>query len=101
MSEKAQSKNQVKWYIFSLFAGAVISSVLILLPLKYYVSIDHPCLVFFSAIILSQLFIFAVSSGKVPQIIRWYHFVGRTAISLLAGVVTFYGLMALYPPNFS
>ena len=103
MSENIGNKKEVKWYVISFLAGAATSVAMIMLSLRFYVSMKHPYFLFFVTLLVVQaLMLFMRNRGGAKASLgNLLTFFGRAAMFILGGAGAFYCLLAIYPPNMS
>lgn len=92
----------MRWYVISLMGGCLISAVMIVLSLRLYVSLEHPYWIFAGSLIMTEAALVSVRNvrARASLMANGIAFLGQGMAFLLGGAATFFGLMAIYSPNF-
>ena len=93
----------MEWYAISLVGGCLTSAAMVVLSLRLYVSFDHPYWVFAGCLIVTEAALMSgryVAGQSTSVRATGFAFFGQGMAFLVGGAATFFGLMAIYPPNF-
>lgn len=102
LTENVRNKTEAKLYGFSFLSGALTSVVMIMLSLRFYVSMKYLYFIFFctfGVVPFLKRLILNKGSGKISLLRNLLTFGGQTAMFILGGAAAFYRLTAVYPPN--
>ena len=93
----------MKWYVISLVGGCLTSAMMIVLSLRLYVSLEHPCWIFAGSLIVAEAALMSARyvAGQSNSLrANGLAFLGQGMAFLVGGAATSFGLIAIYPPNF-
>ena len=83
--------------------GCLTSAVMIVLSLRLYVSLEHPYWIFAGALITTEGALMSVRNvaGQSTELrANVIALLGQSMAFVMGGAATFFGLVAIYPPNF-